>query len=257
MNDTIETTNGIAVQEEQDTSENNTSENNPSDKHDTSNNNNLLDSIIESFTKEPTNNTNQMKILLEILGPAYAAPKCPMALFYVETIGIIILSAIIALLSLAYKNLIMLVADRWMTNDINNLSVFFGGEPYYIAIGVGTGIVVGVLKAYVFRFDGYTGFIEIIKELDADFKEAVSIIIVGYVSLVGGACIGPESGLAGIGAALGKLAISPINNVCIRLGKVKTTQESDEEESADDDEALHRRRKLIMLSSLVAAFGTM
>ena len=194
MNDTTETTtNDIAIKEEQDTSENN-----PSDKHDTpskqhSNNNNLFDSIIASFTKEPTNNTNQMKILLEILGPAYAAPKCPMALFYVETIGIIILSAIIALLSLAYKNLIMLVADRWMTNDINDLSVFFGGEPYYIAIGVGTGIVVGILKAYVFRFDGYTGFIEIIKELDADFKEAVSIVIVGYVSLVGGACIGPES----------------------------------------------------------------
>jgi len=194
MNDTTETTNGmIAVQEEQDTIENNTSENNDSSvKHDISNNN-LLDSIIASFTKEPTNNTNQMKILLDILGPAYAAPKCPMALFYVETIGIIILSAIIALLSLAYKNLIMLVADRWMTNDINDLKIYFGGELYYVAIGVGTGIVVGVLKAYVFRFDGYKGFIEIIKELDADFKEAVSIVIVGYVSLVGGACIGPES----------------------------------------------------------------
>ena len=194
MNDTTETTNGIAIQKQQDTIENN----NSSDKHDTSkqqhSNSNLFDSIIASFTKaEPTNNTNQIKILLDILGPAYAAPKCPMALFYIETIGIIILSAVIALLSLAYKNLIMLVADRWMTNDINKLKIFFGGESYYSAIGVGTGIVVGVLKAYVFRFDGYTGFIEIIKELDADFKEAVSIVIVGYVSLVGGACIGPES----------------------------------------------------------------
>ena len=191
------------------------------------------------------------EVLLGILGPAYASPSCPTAVFYLETIGIILLAALTAVCSLAYNNIFYITSSKWMTNDVEKLGVFFGGEPYWIAIGAGTGIVVGVLKAYVFKFDTYSGFIELVQDLDADIKEAISMAVVGLVSLIGGASLGPESGLAGVGGLLGKLSVKPINAVCRRaLGNAV----------ADDHvitETETKRSKLLVLSAIVSAFATM
>jgi len=194
---------------------------------------------------------NPAEVLMSILGPAYASPSCPTAIFYVETIGIILLAALTALFSLAYNNVIYIASSKWMTNDVEKLAVFFGGEPYWIAIGAGTGMVVGVLKAYVFKFDTYVGFIELLQELDADVKESISMAVVGLVSLMGGAVVGPESGLAGVGGLLGKLSVKPINALCRRaLGNAIT---DDELSSAVEI----KRRKLFILSAIVSAFATM
>ena len=64
-----------------------------------------------------------------------------------------------------------------MTTDMERLSVYFGGEVYWIGIGVGTGVVVGVLKAFVLKFDGYKGFIEIIQEFWVSFVEIYNVCI--------------------------------------------------------------------------------
>lgn len=192
---------------------------------------------------------NPAAVLLHTIGPAYASPACPTAIFWVETIGIILLGALTALVSLAYNNMFYVVSDKWMTNDPEKLAVFFGGEPYWIAIGAGTGIVVGILKAYVFKFDTYKGFIEVVQDLDVDVKESISMAIVGLVSLMGGASLGPESGLAGVGGLLGKLAVKPMNALCRRVLRT-----ADGEDVSNDET---KRRKLLILSTLVSAFATM
>jgi len=191
------------------------------------------------------------EVLLGILGPAYASPSCPNAIFYIETIGIILLGALTAICSLAYNNVFYIASSKWMTNDAEKLAVFLGGEPYWIAVGAGTGLVVGVLKAYVFKFDTYVGFIELLQELDADKKESISMVVVGLVSLMGGAVLGPESGLAGVGGLLGKLSVKPINAVCRRALANTFT---DDEVSSEREE---KRRKLYILSAIVSAFATM
>ena len=193
----------------------------------------------------PPNNT---QVLLRTIGPAYAKPSCPTAIFYIETLGIILLGALTALCSLAYNNIFYVVSSKWMTDDVEQLAVFLGGEPYWIAVGAGTGIVVGVLKAYVFKFDEYKGFIEVIQDLDVDIKESISMACVGLVSLMGGASLGPESGLAGVGGLLGKISVKPMNALCRRvLGSA----------AEDDASAETKRRKLLVLSACVSAFATM
>ena len=203
--------------------------------------------VLLTRSEEPP--PNPAAVLLHTIGPAYASPSCPTAIFWVETIGIILLGALTALCSLVYNNIFYVVSDKWMTNDPEKLAVFFGGEPYWIAIGAGTGIVVGILKAYVFKFDTYKGFIEVVQDLDVDVKESISMAIVGLVSLMGGASLGPESGLAGVGGLLGKLAVKPMKALCRRV----TGTAADEDVS--DDET--KRRKLLILSTLVSAFATM
>ena len=90
--------------------------------------------------------------------------------------------------------------------------------------------------------------------IDADLKEAGKITVVGLISLIGGASLGPESGLAGIGAAIAKLSTTPINIVCKRLTRnVENNNSSDNEDST----LTTKRGKVVMLSGLVAAFATM
>ena len=81
---------------------------------------------------------NANQILLEIVGPSYAKPTCPTSIYYIETLGIILLSALIH-----WHIIISYVSNLWMTTNMERLSVYFGGEVYWIGIGVGMGVVVG------------------------------------------------------------------------------------------------------------------
>ena len=76
-----------------------------------------------------------------------------------------------------------------MTTDMDRLSVYFGGEVYWIGIGVATGVVVGGLKAYVLKFDAYKGFIEIIQELGkfcGDIQTYINVMLtlLFYASMI-------------------------------------------------------------------------
>eukprot|EP00986_Skeletonema_menzelii_P014886 scaffold10534_cov150-Skeletonema_menzelii.AAC.5 len=208
-----------------------------------------ISGVISSTTRSDENPPPiNAQVLFHTIGPAYASPSCPTAIFYVETSGIILLGALTALCSLAYNNIFYVVSAKWMTDDAEKLAVFLGGEPYWIAVGAGTGIVVGVLKAYVFKFDQYKGFIELLQDLDVDVKDSFSMAVVGLVSLMGGASLGPESGLAGVGGLLGKISVKPMNALCQRaLGSAAEA----------DVCAETKRRKLLVLSACVSAFATM
>lgn len=162
-------------------------------------------------------------------------------------------------------------------------TTFFAGQPIWIAIGAVTGLIVGVLKAYVFRFDDYEGFLEDLLYLGEGTKplDCLKVSITCLVSLMGNASLGPESGLGSACTGISLLCARGVNYLCSRLDpKPEEVEdrnanaisspllvEEDEEENLRNassnlgnrqplEEEEQRRTKLMVLCRMVSAFST-
>lgn len=94
--------------------------------------------------------------------------------------------------------------DNYPTDP--STTTFLAGQPIWIVIGTVTGLLVGLLKGYIFQFDGYEGFLELLFNLGEGVNpmDCCKVTITCLVSLMGMASAGPESGL---GAACTGLSI--------------------------------------------------
>jgi len=138
-----------------------------------------------------------------------------------------------------------------------------------ILIGAATGLVVGIVKAFVFQFDTYDGFIEDLLELGEGTMpwDSAKVTLTCLLSLAGGASLGPESGLGSACCGLSVLYVRFIVNPCCRWAKTKFNNKNSDNNNDDDDESStsaapdvaeeeKRRSKLVVLCGMVAAFAT-
>lgn len=197
---------------------------------------------------------NAMDIILGI--PPYASPLPPFT-YIVETLAIAFQSSILSLFALGYLNAVYEVPKLWFSMQGNeaypedpSTTTFLAGNLIWIGIGSLTGLLVGILKAFIFKFDDYNGFIDELVALESDPKEAVKVSLTCLVSLFGGASVGPESGLGSASGGLSALWARVVNKLCRWAeGGSSTDGEARKEEE-------ERRTKLIILCGMVAAFST-
>mmetsp|Transcript_25529 Transcript_25529/g.73828 ORF Transcript_25529/g.73828 Transcript_25529/m.73828 type:complete len:431 (+) Transcript_25529:2-1294(+) len=142
-------------------------------------------------------------------------------------------------------------------------TTFLSGNPAWIGIGAFTGVLVGILKGYVFKFDDYKGFIDDLLTLESDPRESVKVAITCLVSLMGGASLGPESGLGSACGGMSKLWAVVVNKACRFVenkgrssDNAETTSPAADENTEEEDVVESRRTKLIILAGMVAAFST-
>ena len=89
--------------------------------------------------------------------------------------------------------------------DIGESFVWFSGGPRAILIPVLAGVVVGGLYV-VFRVPGrLKGFLEELREGRSDPRTAPGAVVISFVSLIGGASLGPEAPLVTAGAGFGNM----------------------------------------------------
>eukprot|EP00567_Pseudictyota_dubia_P011585 CAMPEP_0197447012 /NCGR_PEP_ID=MMETSP1175-20131217/11771_1 /TAXON_ID=1003142 /ORGANISM="Triceratium dubium, Strain CCMP147" /LENGTH=558 /DNA_ID=CAMNT_0042978193 /DNA_START=155 /DNA_END=1831 /DNA_ORIENTATION=+ len=208
--------------------------------------------------------------LLALLGTSYASPLPP-ATYWIETLGIAAQSALLGLFSLGFLNAIYEVPKLWLTMggdssypDDPSTTAFLAGNPWWVGIGALTGLIVGILKGYVFKFDTYTTFMEELLSLETEGpREAVGVTLTCLISVLGGASLGPESGLGSACTAMSAVWARGVNWVCGQCcGRRK-----DDTDDADDAERRRQRAlqqkeddkvrsKLFILSGMVAAFST-
>ena len=119
-----------------------------------------------------------------ILGQPYASPTPPFT-YLVETVLIIIQSAALSLFSLGYLNVAFEVPKLWLSMQGNDAypddpaagsypatTTFLSGNPAWIGIGALTGVIVGTLKGYIFRFDDYNGFVDDLLTLEIGVRSS-------------------------------------------------------------------------------------
>ena len=201
-----------------------------------------------------------------LLGQPYASPTPPLT-YLVETILIIIQSAALSLFSLGYLNVVFEVPKLWLSMQGNDAypedpatTTFLAGNPAWIGIGALTGVLVGILKGYVFKFDDYNGFVDDLLTLESDPIESVKVATTCLVSLMGGASVGPESGLGSACGGLSKLWATVVNKACRYVEDKSHSSDKPQSASTTDDDSPSqdesRRTKLIILAGTVAAFST-
>ena len=204
-----------------------------------------------------------------ILGQPYASPTPPFT-YAVETVLIIVQSAALSLFSLGYLNVAFEVPKLWLSMQGNDAypddpatTTFLSGNPAWIGIGALTGVIVGILKGYIFRFDDYNGFVDDLLTLESDPAESVKVAITCLISLMGGASVGPESGLGSACGGMSKLWAVVVNRSCkycekkLRSSdKSEATSMTENNDGAGHDDTESRRTKLIILAGMVAAFST-
>lgn len=206
-----------------------------------------------------------------LLGQPYASPTPPFT-YLVETILITIQSAALSLFSLGYLNVVFEVPKLWLSMQGNDgypsdpaTTTFLAGNPAWIGIGALTGVLVGILKGYIFKFDDYNGFVDDLLTLESDPIESVKVATTCLVSLMGGASVGPESGLGSACGGMSKVWAVVVNKACRYVENKSQANDGTEAASETDDGrpdqkddtcTESRRTKLIILAGMVAAFST-
>ena len=203
-----------------------------------------------------------------LLGQPYASPTPPFT-YLVETILIIIQSAALSLFSLGYLNVVFEVPKLWLSMQGNDAypddpatTTFLAGNPAWIGIGALTGVLVGILKGYIFKFDDYNGFVNDLLTLESDPIESVKVATTCLVSLMGGASVGPESGLGSACGGMSKVWAVVVNKACRYVENKSQPRDKSEArngtggDSTSQDDVESRRTKLIILAGMVAAFST-
>jgi H+/Cl- antiporter ClcA len=80
---------------------------------------------------------------------------------------------------------------------------FLGGEPWWIALGAGFGLAVGVLRRLLSLPPGQANIFDEIAEANVDYRSTPATVVVSAVSLVGGVSLGPEAAMGAAGGAVG------------------------------------------------------
>ena len=109
--------------------------------------------------EEEDDKAPEESIIQQLLGTSYASPLPPF-IFWVECTCIAIQSILLSFFSLGY-NVVYEVPKIWMSIGSDtyptdpSTTTFLSGQPIWIAIGCITGLIVGILKAYIFKFEEY------------------------------------------------------------------------------------------------------
>jgi len=81
---------------------------------------------------------------------------------------------------------------------------YFEGQLWWIGIGAGTGLFVGLLRE-VLNLRAYLGFVALIQLQDASVVQSAKVVLCSIVSLAGSASVGPEAGFSAIGGGMAAL----------------------------------------------------
>jgi H+/Cl- antiporter ClcA len=114
-----------------------------------------------------------------------------------------VLGAITGLIAYAFLAIVELTTELlWPeTTDYG----FFSGEPWWILLMGAAGLVVGILRRLLGVQPLIPGLFEEIDERRIEPGSVPRRVVVSFVSLVGGASVGPEAALASMGGGLGTL----------------------------------------------------
>jgi len=94
-------------------------------------------------------------------------------------------------------------ATNWLwPNEVDNS--FLGGELWWIALTVGAGLLVGLLRRWLRVPAEPDGALESIAARHVDQRSAIPMILVSWISLVGGASLGPFDAGVRSGGAIGE-----------------------------------------------------
>lgn len=91
---------------------------------------------------------------------------------------------------------------EWIWTDDGDIG-FMSGSAWWILILGAAGLVVGVLRRLLHVEPEIPGLFDEIDERRIEPKFVARRVLVSFVSLVGGASVGPEAALAGMGGGLG------------------------------------------------------
>ncbi len=118
----------------------------------------------------------------------------------------------LGLFAVGYVRAVKTVPELWLTVGLGN-STFIThpqaldwaqGQIWWIAIGAGAGLFTGLYKAAL-GLDEFRGFADHLAARHVGVAEAVHTLILCLASNFAGASLGPEAGMAGIGAVAGLL----------------------------------------------------
>jgi H+/Cl- antiporter ClcA len=94
-------------------------------------------------------------------------------------------------------------ATKWLwPDDVDNS--FLGGELWWLALTVAAGVLVGLLRKWMRVPPEPKGALENIAAAEVDQRAAVPMILVSFVSIAGGASMGPFDAGVRSGGALGE-----------------------------------------------------
>eukprot|EP00930_Biecheleria_cincta_P084833 TRINITY_DN74268_c0_g1_i1.p1 TRINITY_DN74268_c0_g1~~TRINITY_DN74268_c0_g1_i1.p1 ORF type:complete len:512 (+),score=64.36 TRINITY_DN74268_c0_g1_i1:60-1595(+) len=180
--------------------------------------------------------------------PLLAEMEAPWAndrFFFVDLLGLTIIAAMSGIFSYGYNYVVGDLLEKWLSytgdreypKDKGSVQLL-GGAWQWILIVWGGCTFVGILKAIV-GLDKYPSFLVEIRAQHADPKSSFKVLVCCMLSLLSGAALGPEAGLAAACGAFGTLMALAIS----RLGE---SYKADEE----------KRTKLFVVGGICAAFGT-
>jgi H+/Cl- antiporter ClcA len=121
--------------------------------------------------------------------------------FWVIVRYAILFGAVLAFAALVFLGLVKFGTGLWFTlpEDLG----WFGGNPWWVAVTAGVGLLVGVLR-HVFRLPPrLPGSVAEIREGRVEPSTVLGAVAVSLVSLSGGASLGPEDALGRMGGGLG------------------------------------------------------
>mmetsp|Transcript_9050 Transcript_9050/g.23471 ORF Transcript_9050/g.23471 Transcript_9050/m.23471 type:complete len:509 (-) Transcript_9050:179-1705(-) len=168
--------------------------------------------------------------------------------FVVDFGALALLSCICGLLAYAYGYVTGDLLSDWLsaTAGVEYPTAYLTGErwfgpPLWIPLCWAFGTLVGILKVAV-GLDTFDSFLVEIRKEHCSTMEGLKTFVCCIASLLSGACMGPEAGIAAAGGAIGTFLSGAVS----KLGP-----EYAEEQVADE------RRRLYVLSGICAAFATM
>lgn len=126
--------------------------------------------------------------------------------------------ALLGLLALGYVKAVDDVPRKWSQynnseypNTADSLD-FAAGKPWWVAMGLCTGLLVGILRAATKLYEWPT-FADELREREVDIWTGCRVSVFCCISLMGGACLGPEAGLGAAGSVFGQAVASVLKKV--------------------------------------------
>lgn len=131
--------------------------------------------------------------------------------FWIAFIVSWVVGGILGLVAFCYVKAIDFVPRSYATLDNPGFPsspgtlTYLAGKPFWIGIGAATGFVVGGLKV-VTKTDDWPSFAVDLREKHVQPWMSLRVFVLGMISIMGGACLGPEAGLGAAGSLGGQLA---------------------------------------------------
>ncbi|KAA8497695.1 hypothetical protein FVE85_5280 [Porphyridium purpureum] len=209
-----------------------------------------------------------------LIPSAFASPRPPFG-YWQQLVTAVVVGACLGLVGLGYLNLIYKVSILWLQADSNEgfpnaATLRLGtGKAWWLCVCGGGGLVVGLVKAFVFKFDTYKSFMVELQELKPDMVGNARIAFCCMLSLFCGAAVGPEAGLGALGASISlalcrgmiwcfERAVALRRDDALRAKNIDEQQGSRRTMPASEDGSLTNEvlRKLFALIGMAAAFAS-